>query len=140
MEAATNYGAACAQPPDDGDPMFPGSSQPAPAVEKFEAWAYVELMGHSRIAGRVSEQVIAGRNLLRVDIPQTDGTFRTEFFGGSAIFRITPAEESVIRKIVDRLKPEPVFAFMLDRTPRLSSFGGEDTADAGGDLDDAQEF
>jgi hypothetical protein len=101
---------------------------PTPAPERFEAWGYVELMGHSRIAGRLSEQAIAGKNLLRVDIPQSDGSFRTEFFGGSAIFRITPAEEAVIRKIVERIKPEPVFSFLLESRPRLAHIG-EDADD-----------
>ena len=64
-----------------------------PAPEKFECWGHVEIMGHSQIAGRLSEQSIGGRVMLRVDVPLEDGSFRTEFVGGSAIFRVTPAEE-----------------------------------------------
>lgn len=108
MEAAATYDAGAAAPADP------------PAPEKFECWGYVELMGHNRIAGKLTEQSIAGRNLLRVDVPLDDGGFRTEFFGASAIFRITPAEEAIVRKLVARLQPEPVFAFMLSATPRLS--------------------
>lgn len=104
----------------------------SPAPEKFEAWAFVELMGHNKIAGRVTEQAIAGRNLLRVDVPLEDGTFRTQFYGGSAIFAIHPASEEVVRKLVTRMKPEPVFAFMLDRTRQLEHLSD--------DVDDEQEF
>lgn len=46
--------------------------------EKFEAWGIVELMGHQRVAGRLSEQPLGGGNLLRVDIPDGEG-FRSTF-------------------------------------------------------------
>jgi hypothetical protein len=106
---------------------------PPPAPEKFEAWAYVEVMGHHQIAGRVSEQSIAGRVMLRVDIPDGDG-FRTEFYGGSAIFKLTPTTEEVVRKIVTRMRPEPVFAYLLEARPRLTSIGQYD--DSLGDEDE----
>lgn len=96
-----------------------------PAPEKFEAWGFVELMGHNRIAGKLSEQTIAGKNLLRVDVPLEDGSFRTQFYGASAIFALHPTDEATARKLVERIKPEPVFAFMLDRTPRLGSIGDD---------------
>ena len=38
-------------------------------VEKFECWAIVEVMGHSRYAGRVTEQAIGGCAFVRVDVP-----------------------------------------------------------------------
>lgn len=103
----------------------------APTPEKFEAWGFVELMGHNKIGGKLSEQTIAGKNLLRVDVPLEDGTFRTQFYGASAIFALHPTDEATARKLVERIKPEPVFAFMLDRTPRLGNLG---------DPDDDQEF
>ena len=40
--------------------------------QKFEGFAIVELMGRNVIAGYVSEQVIAGAALLRVDVPATE--------------------------------------------------------------------
>ncbi|REC35230.1 hypothetical protein [Parabacteroides distasonis] len=39
--------------------------------EKFDLWCVVELFGHSRIAGRCTEQNVAGTNMLRVDVPDT---------------------------------------------------------------------
>lgn len=100
-----------------------------PTPEKFEAWGFVELMGHNKIAGKLSEQTIAGKNLLRVDVPLEDGSFRTQFYGASAIFALHPTDEATARRLVERMKPEPVFAFMLDRTPRLPRAGD----DAGGE-------
>lgn len=36
----------------------------------FEGWAIVELMGHRRLAGWVSEVEIAGAPMLRLDVPE----------------------------------------------------------------------
>lgn len=124
-EPEANYGAGCAHHHEMDTPAFPADPQ-APAVEKFEAWGFVELMGHNRVAGRLSEQAIAGKNLLRVDVPLADGSFRTQYYGAAAIFAMHPTDEATARKLVERMKPEPPFAFMLDRTPRLPQFGDDD--------------
>lgn len=53
----------------------------------FEAHAIVELMGHSRIAGRVSEQVIGGASMLRVDVPKTARCEAyTKFYSSGAVY------------------------------------------------------
>lgn len=38
---------------------------------KFDSWCIVELFGHSKIAGKCTEENIAGSNMLRVDVPET---------------------------------------------------------------------
>ena len=38
-------------------------------TETFEHWCIVELFGHQRIAGKVSEQTIGGGAFVRVDVP-----------------------------------------------------------------------
>lgn len=95
-----------------------------PEPPKFECWGHVEIMGHSQIAGRLSEQSIGGRVMLRVDVPLEDGSFRTEFIGGSAIFRVTPADEAIVRKYCARVKHEPVFAYRI--APPLGRIGHDD--------------
>ena len=35
----------------------------------FEGWAILELMGHRRLGGLVTEQEIAGAAFLRIDVP-----------------------------------------------------------------------
>lgn len=97
-----------------------------PAPEKFECWGHVEIMGHSQIAGRLSEQSIGGRVMLRVDVPIEDGRFRTEFVSGSAIFRVTPADEAIVREICKRHEYRPVFAYTLDSRPQLARIGEDD--------------
>ena len=42
--------------------------------ETFDQWCIVEVMGHQRYVGRVTEQVIAGTGFVRVDIPKTEET------------------------------------------------------------------
>jgi hypothetical protein len=62
--------------------------------EKFETWAIVEIFGHQIIAGKVSEQVIGGQGMLRIDVPQTsDRESFTKFYGMDAVYCITPVEE-----------------------------------------------
>lgn len=69
---------------------------------KFEAWGVVEIMGHQSLAGRLSEQVVAGANLLRVDVPQDingEGAFRTEYIGANSIYRMRVTTEEVARPL-----------------------------------------
>ncbi|HZR77899.1 MAG TPA: hypothetical protein VFA58_01750, partial [Chthoniobacterales bacterium] len=57
----------------------------------FDEWALVELFGHARIVGRVTEATIAGGAFIRVDIPDKEGkTIFTRFFGPSAIYSMSP--------------------------------------------------
>lgn len=69
---------------------------------KFEAWAIVELMGRTVIAGRLSDQVIGGDAFLRVDIPRKDGSTYTRLFGKSAIYCINICEEATARNYAAR--------------------------------------
>lgn len=46
------------------------SEQQQPNAQPAAMWAIVELFGHQRIAGRISEQVFGGTNLIRVDVPE----------------------------------------------------------------------
>lgn len=62
--------------------------------ETFDSFAIVELMGHQRISGRVSEQAIGGTSFIRVDVPEVDELPGfTKIFSGGAIYAITPCDE-----------------------------------------------
>jgi hypothetical protein len=66
----------------------------------FSTPALVELLGRQQIAGMVSEQVIAGSGFVRVDVPETSRRpAYTRFFGTSAIYSITPVDESVMTRL-----------------------------------------
>ena len=80
--------------------------------EKFESWAVVELFGHQKIAGQVSEQQIAGLTMLRVDVPEAEGQAGwTRFYGGNAVYSITPMDEAMARQAVRMLQVCPITVY-----------------------------
>ena len=77
--------------------------------EKFDLWCVVELFGHSRIAGRCTEQNVAGTNMLRGDVPDTSNQPGfTRFLSSGAIYAINPVSEGVARQIAENLQIQPV--------------------------------
>lgn len=74
----------------------------------FDHWAVVELLGHVRIAGRVTEEERFGSKLGRVDIPTGDATFVTQYFSGNSVYRITPTTEALARQVAAGSRPAPV--------------------------------
>jgi hypothetical protein len=81
--------------------------------EKFNQWAILELLGHRRLAGCVSEETIAGVSMLRIDIPAGDslnmsGSYTTQFYSPSAIYCITPTTEALVRNFAKNNQPAPV--------------------------------
>jgi hypothetical protein len=104
-------------------------------AEKFEQWANVELMGHQRVVGRCTEELIAGHPMLRVDIP-VGAEFSTRYYGSSAIYCLTVVSEDVARKLCSRLSQEPSFVWDLRDHSKAVTYGsahpgatGEDDAD-----------
>ena len=88
--------------------------------EAFDQWAVVDVMGHQRYVGRVTEQVIAGTGFVRVDVPATDKIQAwTKLIGTGSIYAITPVSEEIARAMVVNRQVEPIQAFEL--TPRLTS-------------------
>ena len=77
-------------------------------VEPFEGWAILELMGHRRLAGYVREESHFGTSMCRIDVPGEDGIVATQFYGGSAVYCVTPTTEDLARAIAATNKPAPV--------------------------------
>ena len=75
--------------------------------ESTEIWAIVELMGHVKYAGRLSEVERFGAKLGRIDMP-IEGQFVTKFFGGQSVYCITPVTEQVARHVCRSIRTEPV--------------------------------
>ncbi len=61
-----------------------------------DQWAIVELMGHGQTAGRVEKPSEWG-GLMRVDVPDEDGSYRTEFYSMSAIYSVKFVSEEIAR-------------------------------------------
>lgn len=77
--------------------------------EKFDLWCLVELFGHSQIAGKCTEQNVAGTNMLRVDVPATSKQPGfTRFLSAGAIYAINPVTEEVAKHIAENLQIQPV--------------------------------
>jgi hypothetical protein len=104
--------------------------------EKFSQWAVLELMGHRRLAGRVTEEQIAGAGVLRLDVPGEDGQPDvTQFYSPAALYCITPTTEAIARQLAKRYRPEPVHRYELTALPATTGgrpvddrdlFDGED--------------
>lgn len=80
--------------------------------EPLDVWAIVELMGHARIAGHVTERSVAGQNMLQVNVPATPmRPAFTRLFGGGAIYAITPVDEETCKLHCEAHVDSPVTSF-----------------------------
>jgi len=77
-------------------------------------WAIVELFGHNVIAGEVTSVSVAGTEMLRVDVPAVDGADAfTKFYGGGALYAITPVDEATARVAIEKFRTRPVDPWTL---------------------------
>jgi hypothetical protein len=94
---------------------------------KFEAWAIVELMGHRKIAGKVSEQIIAGAPLLRIDVPEVPAQAAfTTFYGPHTIYSLTPTTEEIARRFACAMRTMPVDPYEIRQLPAPPLTDGEE--------------
>lgn len=96
--------------------------------ELFKSWAILELMGHRRLAGLVSEEVRFGTTFLRIDIPNGKD-FVTQYYGGNSIYCLTPTTEETARMVARNCQPEPVFKYEINIGGQLPYMAGEDDQD-----------
>lgn len=84
-----------------------------PARTKFDSWCILEIMGHARYAGRVTEEQIGGASFIRIDVPYVGEGNRsfTKFFSPGSIFSITPCEEDTARAAAKAFRCEPYAVF-----------------------------
>lgn len=80
----------------------------------------MELFGHQRIAGRVTEQTIGGCSFVRVDVPAVgkEQAF-TKLFGQGAIYAITFTDEQAATLVADALRARPITPWDLQRALKM---------------------
>ncbi len=107
-------------------------------TDKFDTWALVELFGHQKIVGRVTEATIGGCALLRVDVPANGSEpAYTKFYGSGAIYAMTPVSEEIARTLLERIRPEPISRYDLPRiNPPADVVLDHDSSGWPGDDDD----
>lgn len=105
-----------------------------PASEPFRSWAVVEIFGHERIAGEVSEQTIGGGSFIRVDVPAVgDQAAFTRFYGDKAIYSIQPVSEEIARHAAAAMRVRPVSVYLV--LPAPSEGDLDDIDDDADDVD-----
>jgi hypothetical protein len=88
--------------------------------EAFRQWCIVDVMGHKRLAGFVTEQVIAGHAFVRVDVfpGNAEKPTSTPLYNPSSLYGITPVTEDVARTFAMGCRADPVAEWEM---PRLAS-------------------
>ena len=82
----------------------------------FEEWVILELMGHRRLAGKLTEATIGGASFVRIDIPGS----ASQFYSPSAIYCITPTSEEIARQVALNNIPEPVSRWELPEPTKIA--------------------
>jgi len=74
----------------------------------FEGWAILELMGHRRLGGYLSEVEVAGKGFIRLDVPGVEGPAASQAYSPQAVYCITPTTEETATAVARAAQPAPV--------------------------------
>jgi hypothetical protein len=108
--------------------------------DPFDEWAVLELMGHRRLAGHVTEVEVAGTKFLRIDIPGRDGRFNTQIYSPGSVYCITPTSEITVRQVAEHTQPEPIYRWELQPVAGVLSDGAHYHAEVDTNLTAEDEF
>lgn len=88
-------------------------------AENFEIQAIVELFGHTRMAGVVTEQNIGGASFIRIDVPETtrQPSF-TRMVHPNAVYAINPVTEDVMKGMAETFQKKPIESWDLQEMRR----------------------
>ncbi len=85
----------------------------------FEGWAILELMGHKRLAGYVTEVEFAGSAMIRIDIPgDEEGDTASQLYNSSAMYCLTPTDETTARRVAKMSAMAPMTRWELQVSER----------------------
>lgn len=104
------------------------SEQKEQDAPKAGMWAIVEIFGHQRIAGFMSEQTIGGHGFIRVDVPEVPGragegtiAAHSKLYGPGAIYAINPVDEALATVAAHSIRHAPVESYGLSSALRNMS-------------------
>lgn len=92
-------------------------------------WAIIELMGHIRYGGLVSKDTQLGTPLLRVEVPQSDGSFVTQLVNPASIYRITMCDEALGRAAANQGNPKPMNSWEVKHLLPPDDYDNDDDPD-----------
>lgn len=85
-------------------------------MEKLELFAIVELFGHGKIAGKITEQSIGPDSFIRVSVPETTQVPAFDrLFNPKAIYAINPVTEEVMKVTAEALHSAPIQSWDVKR-------------------------
>ncbi len=101
------------------------STAPAP-----KTWAIVELFGHSRLAGQISDHTLGGETFTRIDVPEVSVTetervdgqavpvrrviqAHTKLVGGKAIYSVAFVDEATALVAAHEILHTPITRWQL---------------------------
>lgn len=85
--------------------------------EKFESFAIVEIMGHTKIAGMATAMQFGNTVMLRVDVPETSKQPAfSKMYGMSSIFSISPVDEVTAKAHAEALEVKPIMVWEVERS------------------------
>jgi hypothetical protein len=83
-------------------------------------YAMIELMGHSTVAGLVTETQLAGAGFLQVDILDQDGNTRFQrFIAPQAVYGINPVDKEIAIELCQRGDYSRISAYDVPQIRRL---------------------
>lgn len=82
----------------------------------YTGWAIVEVMGHSKFAGEISEHKLGTNVMIRIDVPAV-GELKafTKMIAPQALFAITPCDEATARAAAQEFRSVPLYLYSVVR-------------------------
>lgn len=95
----------------------PGAAADETERNGFGEWCIVELFGHRRAAGYVTQAAFPA-GFLRLDIPECNGRpASTQFYSPSALYGLHPVTEELARQAAASFRPKLVHRYELPAPP-----------------------
>lgn len=110
--------------------------------QPVELHAIIELFGHQKMAGKVSEYQLGG-NFIRIDVPETStqGAY-SRIVNPSAVYAINPVTEDVATAMAERYQTKPLESWDIREMEKrlLALKAGNSVEASAGSSDDDCDF